>query len=67
MYMSSWFLSCFLYIACPFSSCAALQMEGMVNDLQLAKEREKQFEGGWAADWLVAWLVGWPADGGRAQ
>jgi hypothetical protein len=32
-------------------------MEGMVNDLQLAKEREKQFEGGWLAGWLAGWLV----------
>ena len=31
-------------------------MEGMVNDLQLAKVREKQFEGGWL---VGGWVGGW--------
>jgi hypothetical protein len=48
---------------CPPPSLApVLQMEGMVSDLQLAKEREKNFEGECGLLWLdwLAWLGdGW--------
>ena len=38
------------------------QMEGMVNDLQLAKEKEKHFDGGCVCvcvggGWALGWLV----------